>query len=327
MLALTSEIIALISGSEDSLLVAGLAIAAILLGGRKMLYKGWQAVRAFSLGINFLMTLAVTGAIIIGEWPEAAMVTVLFALAELIEAYALDRSRGAIRSLMQLSPDTALVKNEENQWEETATASVHTGQRVRIRPGERIPLDGQVVSGTSTVNQAPITGESMPVDKTIGDEVFAGTVNERGALEIEVTHQKRDTTLARIIRAVQQAQRDRGATQRFVDQFARYYTPIVVVLALLLALVPPLITGADFVTWLYRSLVLLVIACPCALVISTPVTVVSGLAAAARSGILVKGGAYLESGHRLRAVALDKTGTLTEGSGQLRAGHRFREIP
>jgi len=229
LFALAAEIIALVSGSEDSLLVVGLAVLAILLGGRKMLLKGWQAVRAFSLGINFLMTLAVVGAVIIGEWPEAAMVTVLFALAEMIEAYALDRSRGAIRSLMKLSPDTALVHTEEGEWVEMASASVHTGQRIRIRPGERIPLDGQVRSGTSTVNQAPITGESMPVEKTTGDDVFAGTVNERGSLEVEVTHQKRDTTLARIIRAVQQAQSERGATQRFVDTFARYYTPTVVV--------------------------------------------------------------------------------------------------
>jgi Cd2+/Zn2+-exporting ATPase len=312
-LALAAEVVALATGEEGSLVVASLALAAIALGGREMLVKGWRAVRAFSLGINFLMTIAVAGAILIGEWPEAAMVAVLFAIAEKIETYALDRSRGAIRGLMELAPDTALVQTEVGGWEDVRAAAVRVGQVFRVRPGERVPLDGTVVAGGSTVNQAPITGESMPVEKAPGDEVFAGTINERGVLEVEATHRKRDTTLARIVRAVQQAQAERGETQRFVDRFARYYTPAVVLLAVLVAAVPPLAFGAPFFDWLYRALVLLVIACPCALVISTPVTVVSGLAAAARRGMLVKGGAYLESGHRLRVVALDKTGTITEG--------------
>jgi Cd2+/Zn2+-exporting ATPase len=312
-LALSAEVVALATGDEGGLLVAGLAVAAIALGGREMLLKGWRAVRAFSLGINFLMTIAVAGAVAIGEWPEAAMVTVLFAIAEKIEAYALDRSRGAIRSLMELAPDLALVRTETGGWEDVRAAAVRVGQVFRVRPGERVPLDGTVVAGGSTINQAPITGESMPVEKGPGDEVFAGTINERGALEVEATHRKRDTTLARIVRAVQQAQAERSETQRFVDRFAEVYTPVVVVAAVLVAAVPPVAFGAPFLDWLYRALVLLVIACPCALVISTPVTVVSGLAAAARRGMLVKGGAYLESGHRLGAVALDKTGTITEG--------------
>ena len=312
-LALAAEVVALVTGEEGSLVVAALALTAIALGGREMLVKGWRAVRAFSLGINFLMTIAVAGAVAIGEWPEAAMVAVLFAIAEKIEAYALDRSRGAIRGLMELAPDTALVQTEVGGWEEVRAAAVRVGQVFRVRPGEHIALDGTVVAGGSTVNQAPITGESMPARKAPGDEVFAGTINERGVLEVEATHRKRDTTLARIVRAVQQAQAERGETQRFVDRFARYYTPAVVLLAVLVAAVPPLAFGAPFFDWLYRALVLLVIACPCALVISTPVTVVSGLAAAARRGMLVKGGAYLESGHRLRVVALDKTGTITEG--------------
>lgn len=312
LLALFAEILALLT-AEDNLMVAALALIAIALGGREMLVKGWRAVRAFSLGINFLMTIAVTGALLIQEWPEAAMVTVLFALAEKIEVYALDRSRGAIRSLMELSPDTALVQQADGMWKEIRTAAVKVGQRLRIRPGERIPLDGTVVAGTSTVNQAPITGESMPVEKSSGEDVFAGTINERGSLEIEVTHQKQDTTLSRIIRAVQDAQAERGTTQRFVDQFAQYYTPAVVIAAVLIATLPPLFLGGPFTTWFYRALVLLVIACPCALVISTPVTIVSGLAAAARRGMLIKGGAYLESGYKLRVLALDKTGTLTEG--------------
>ncbi len=314
VLALASEIIAIVTGHEGSPLVAGLAIGAIVLGGREMAVKGWHAIRSFTLGINFLMTIAVVGAVVIGEWPEAAMVTVLFALAEAIEAYALDRSRGAIRKLMQLSPDTALALHDETSgWQPTPTSQIRVGQLIRIRPGDRIPLDGRVVSGESTVDQAPITGESMPVGKAVDDEVFAGTVNQQGTLDVEVSHQRRDTTLARIIRTVQQAQAQRGATQRFVDRFAAWYTPAVVVGAILVAVVPPLVAGAPFVTWLYRALVLLVIACPCALVISTPVTVVSGLAAAARAGILVKGGTFLEIGHEIRAIAFDKTGTLTEG--------------
>ena len=340
VLALAAEVVALATADEGSAVVAGLALAAIALGGREMLLKGWRAVRAFSLGINFLMTVAVAGAVLIGEWPEAAMVAVLFAIAEKVEAYALDRSRGAIRSLMELAPDTALVWTESpagccssdspviggngsdgdgggdragGRWEEVRASAVRVGQRFRVRPGERVPLDGTVVAGGSSVNQAPITGESMPVAKGPGDEVFAGTVNERGALEVEATHRTRDTALARIVRAVQQAQAERGQTQRFVDRFAEVYTPLVVVAAVLVAIGPPLLVGAPFLDWLYRALVLLVIACPCALVISTPVTVVSGLAAAARRGMLVKGGAFLESGHLLRVVALDKTGTVTEG--------------
>lgn len=316
-LALTAEVVALSTGAEDSVPVMVLAAAAIALGGREMLVNGWRAVRALSLGINFLMTVAVAGALFIGEWPEAAMVVVLFALAERIEAYALDRSRGAIRDLLKLAPDTVRIQSATGDWIEIGAASVLVGQVFRVRPGDRVPLDGRVMDGRSSVNQAPITGESMPVEKKPGDEVFAGTINERGVLDIEVTHAKLDTTLARIIRAVQQAQADRGRTQRFVDRFARVYTPVVVVLAVLIAVVPPIVFASPFYAWLYRALVLLVIACPCALVISTPVTVVSGLAAAARRGILVKGGAYLENGHRIRVVALDKTGTITEGRPRL----------
>ncbi len=321
LLALSAELIPPFVAPESTLLPLSLSLVAIALGGRKMLMKGWRAVRSFTLGINFLMTIAVAGAILIQEWPEAAMVTVLFAIAEKIEAFALDRSKSAIRDLIKLSGDTARLLLGDGTWKEVRPGAVQVGQRLRILPGERLPLDGQVVAGVSTVNQAPITGESMPVDKEVGDEVLAGTLNQQGSLEIEVTRAKRDTTLARIIRAVQQAQADRGKTQRFVDRFARYYTPAVVLAALLVAILPPLFTGAPFMVWLYRALVLLVISCPCALVISTPVTIVSGLAAAARRGILVKGGAYLETAYKLRVIAFDKTGTLTNGQPEVTDVH------
>lgn len=310
--AIAAEIVAWTTGKESSLLVIGLAILSMVAGGRETVKKGLIAVRNLTLNINFLMTVAIAGALAIQEWPEAAMVTFLFALAEQIEAYSLDRARNAVRGLMEMTPEKATVKRDGG-WVEVEAGAVRVGEVMRVRPGERVPLDGKVVAGRSSINQAPITGESIPVKKEHGDPVFAGTVNELGALEVEVTANRGNTTLDRIVRSVQQAQAERAPTQRFVDRFARYYTPIVVVLAILVAAVPPLAFGAPFHTWLYKALVLLVIACPCALVISTPVTVVSGLAAAARRGILIKGGTYLETGRRLKAIALDKTGTLTHG--------------
>ena len=311
--ALAAEVLAWTTREESSLPVVALSLLSIALGGRDTLRKGWISVRNFTLNINFLMSVAIVGAAIIGQWPEAAMVTFLFAVAEMIEAYSLDRARNAIRGLMEMAPETASVRGEGGRWTEVPASQVEVGQTVRVRPGERIRLDGTVTAGGSSVNQAPITGESMPVEKGAGDPVFAGTINERGVLEFRVTAHKGDTTLDRIIRSIQEAQAQRAPTQRFVDRFARYYTPAVMVIAILVAAVPPLFFGAPFYPWLYKGLVLLVIGCPCALVISTPVTVVSGLAAAARQGILVKGGAYLEGGRKLRAVALDKTGTLTHG--------------
>lgn len=311
-LAVMSEIVAWTTGQEKSWLVVGLAAMAMVLGGKEAFAKGIIAVKTFTLNINFLMCLAVVGAMIIGSWPEAAMVTVLFAIAERIESYSLDRARNAVRALMELAPEKAWVQDATGQWTEVQASSVAVGQRVRVKPGERIPFDGEVVLGQSAVNQAPITGESLPVDKAVGDQLFAGTINEQGILEFTVTGDRGNTTLDRVIKTVQEAQATRAPTQRFVDNFARYYTPVVVVLALLVAVVP-LAFGQPFEPWLYKALVLLVIACPCALVISTPVTVVSGLASAAKQGILIKGGAHLESGRTLRMIALDKTGTLTHG--------------
>lgn len=311
--ALGAEVIAWTTGNENSLLVIALAMAAIALTGPEVYRKGWAALRHWNLNINALMSIAVTGAVLIGQWPEAAMVMVLFALAELIEAHALDRARNAVQSLMALTPDRVTVRGADGAWTEREAATVAVGALARVAPGERIAMDGDVTVGESTVNQAPITGESMPVSKGAGDKVFAGTINETGSFEYRVTALHDNSTLARIIRTVQEAQGKRAPTQRFVDRFAAIYTPAVFVVALLVAIVPPLLMGGEWMDWIYKALVLLVIACPCALVISTPVTVVSGLARAARAGILIKGGVYLEQGAKLRTIALDKTGTVTQG--------------
>ncbi|MCR5867609.1 heavy metal translocating P-type ATPase [Aquincola sp. J276] len=312
-LAVGAEVLVFSGQAETSWLVIAASLAAIALGGVETLKKGWIALRTLSLNMNLLMTIAVIGAALIGQWPEAAVVIWLFGVAEMIEALSLDRARNAIRKLMDLAPETALVQQPDGRWQEVKAETVTLGAVVRVRPGERIALDGLVVSGASAVNQAPITGESMPVEKAPGDTVFAGTINERGTLEFEVRSRKGNTTLDRIARSVQEAQGQRAPTQRFVDRFASLYTPAVFALAVLIAVIPPLFFSGGWFDWAYKALVLLVIACPCALVISTPVTVVSGLAAAARRGILVKGGLYLEQGRLLRAVALDKTGTLTHG--------------
>lgn len=298
---------------EGSVIVIALALTAILTGGLPTYKKGWIALRNRNLNMNALMSIAVTGAMLIGHWPEAAMVMFLFALAEVIEAKSLDRARNAIRELMGMTPETATVRQPDGTWRAMPAKAVSLDSVVRVRPGERIAMDGVLVEGRSTVNQAPITGESMPVDKQPGDPVFAGTINETGSFEFRVTKAAGDSTLARIIHAVEAAQGSRAPTQRFVDQFARIYTPAVFAVALAVAVLPPLVMGAEWLEWIYRALILLVIACPCALVISTPVTIVSGLAAAARHGILIKGGVYLEEGRKLTQLAFDKTGTLTHG--------------
>jgi Cd2+/Zn2+-exporting ATPase len=292
---------------------AVLAILAIVSCGLTTYRKGWLAIRNGNLNINALMSIAVTGALILRQWPEAAMVMVLFTIAELIEAKSLDRARNAIQGLMQLTPEQASVEQADGGWQLTALNEIPLGAVVRVKPGERIALDGEIVAGRSSVDQAPITGESLPVDKTAGDPVFAGTINQAGSLDYRVTAAASNTTLARIIHAVEEAQGTKAPTQRFVDRFARVYTPIVFAIALAVAVVPPLLFGGIWHEWVYKALVMLVIACPCALVISTPVTIVSGLAAAARKGILIKGGAYLEQGRKLSRLALDKTGTLTHG--------------
>lgn len=290
-----------------------LALLAVATCGLDTYRKGWIALRHGNLNINALMSIAVTGGLLIRQWPEAAMVMVLFSIAEVIEARSLDRARNAIRGLVQLAPDYATVRQPDGSWSDQPAVAVALGSVVRIKPGQRVALDGTINSGNSTINQAAITGESMPVEKAAGDQVFAGTLNEAGSFEYEVTADAGHSTLARIIEVVESAQGARAPTQRFVDQFARIYTPVVFFVAIGVALAPPLLLAGNWQDWIYKALVLLVIACPCALVISTPVTIVSGLAAAARRGILIKGGVYLEQGHKLAVLALDKTGTITHG--------------
>ncbi|MGE4239198.1 MAG: heavy metal translocating P-type ATPase [Ramlibacter sp.] len=299
------------------LLGMALAAAAIWMAGLDVYKNGMASLLRGKLNINALMAVAVTGAFVIGQWPEAAMVMALYAIAELIEARAVDRARNAIQGLLALAPEEALVQQADGSWQATPVAQVAMGAAVRIRPGERVPLDGVVTRGNGAIDQSPVTGESIPVDKRAGDAVFAGTINETGELEFRVTAAAGNTTLDRIIHAVEQAQGKRAPTQRFVDRFAAIYTPAVFAIAVAVAVLAPFLMGIPWLEAIYKALVLLVIACPCALVISTPVTVVSGLAAAARRGILIKGGVYLESARRLKAIALDKTGTITEGKPKL----------
>ena len=309
--AVAAELASLAAG-DLSLLALALSVLGVTLTSLGVYRKGWMALKQRTLNINALMSIAVTGALVIGQWPEAAMVMFLFAVAEVIEARSLQRAHRAVEALLGLAPETATVRIG-SEWETIPAASVALGSVLRVRPGERISVDGRVTFGSSTVDQAPITGESVPVDKAVGDSLYAGTINQDSELEYEATALAGNSTLARIVRAVHEAQSTRAPTQRFVDQFATYYTPAVVGIALAVAVLPPLLAGADWLTWVYRALVMLVVACPCALVISTPVTVVSGLTGAARRGILIKGGLFLEGGDKLKVLALDKTGTLTHG--------------
>jgi Cd2+/Zn2+-exporting ATPase len=305
---------------------------AIILGVWFVAPKALSAARRLQPDMNLLMILAVTGAVLIGEWFEAGTVSFLFALALLLENWSVRHARESISSLMDLAPDIARCRvDATGDFVEKPVAEVDVGSVAIVRPGEKIPLDGVVKEGISSVNQAPITGESRLVRKVEGDSVYAGTINQDGVLEFEVIRRAKDTTLAKIIHMVQEAQSRRAAAEQWVEKFARYYTPAVLLLAGFIAVIPPLLMGAMWMEWIYRGLVILVIACPCALVISTPVTVVSGLASAARNGILVKGGLYLEEVARLRGLAVDKTGTLTHGRPEVQRvvplfGHSADEI-
>ena len=313
VLALGAELLSAFGPESVQWLGMVLAVAAVALAGLSTYIKGFNALRRGRLNISALMTVAVTGAFLIGEWPEAAMVMALYALAEWLEARAVDRARGAIGGLLEMAPDTVEQRDAHGHWHAAKAADVPLGAVIRVKPGTRLALDGVVTAGRSAIDQAPVTGESLPVDKAEGDAVYAGTLNQTGVLEVRVTAGARDTQLARIIHAVEQAQSERAPTQAFIDRFAAVYTPAVFVLALAVALLGPWLAGWTWLTAIYKALVLLVIACPCALVIATPVTIVSALANAARRGVLVKGGVYLEEARRLKAVALDKTGTLTLG--------------
>ena len=313
VLALAAEAVHALAPGGWAAVGMGLAVAAVLLSGLSTYLKGVNALRRGRLNISALMAVAVTGALLIGQWPEAAMVMALYALAEHLEARAVDRARGAIGGLLQMAPDTVEQRAADGAWQAVAAAEVPVGAVMRVKPGARLALDGVVTAGQSAIDQSPVTGESLPVDKAPGDAVYAGTLNQSGVLEVRVTAAAQDTQLARIIHAVEQAQSERAPTQAFIDRFAAVYTPAVFVLALAVALLGPWLAGWSWLTAIYKALVLLVIACPCALVIATPVTIVSALANAARRGVLVKGGVYLEEARRLKAVALDKTGTLTLG--------------
>ena len=286
---------------------------ATLAGGALVFPAAWKSLMNRKLDMNVLMTVAVVGAWIIGEYAEAAAVVFLFSLSELLESWAATRARRAVSALLELSPPTAIVTLPDGSEREFPVSEVAIGATIRVRSGSRIPLDGEVLSGISAVDQSPITGESVPVDKATGDPVYAGTVNGEGALMVKVTKESKDTTLAKIIQLVGEAEELKPPTQRWVDRFAAIYTPAVFVLAILVAIIPPLLMSQAWGPSIYRSLVLLVIACPCALVIATPVSIVSGLTALARRGVLVKGGVFLEAVGKLRAFAVDKTGTITRG--------------
>lgn len=294
-----------------------MAVVAIGIAGIDVYKKGLRALRKGHLNINALMSTAVTGAMVIGQWPEAAMVMALYAIAEAIEDRAVDRARNAIKGLLALAPEKANIKQADGTWRLMSVKEVSLGSTAWVRPGERIPMDGIITTGNTSINQAPVTGESIPVDKGPNDPVFAGTINDMCAFELRVTAVAANSTLARIIHAVEEAQSTRAPTQSFVDKFAAIYTPSIFFIAVAIAVFGPLLLDWPWLTRIYKALVLLVIACPCALVISTPVSIVSGLAAAAKNGILIKGGIHLENARKLKAIAFDKTGTITEGKPKL----------
>jgi len=309
-LALLGVLLALNGGQP--VLARGILLAAILLGGWRVFVKGGKAVRDASLDMNVLMSVAVLGALLIDRWAEGATVIVLFRVSLMLEQYSASRTRKAVRSLLDLSPEDACVLKDGGE-RTVAVRTVSPGSLLVIRPGERVPLDGIVEDGATVVNEAPMTGESQPVEKGPGDRIFAGSINGSGALTVRVSQRYEETTLARIIHLIEEAHQKRAPVQHFVDRFARVYTPVILALAVVVALVPPLIYQEPLGPWFYRALVLLVIACPCALVISTPVSLVSAMTNAARRGILIKGGKHLETLSGVRAIAFDKTGTLTEG--------------
>lgn len=305
-------VISQLSLGEDHLLTKALYILAIIIGGFDLFKEGFSDLIKLDFSMESLMTIAIIGAAFIGEWAEGSIVVILFAISEALERFSMDKARQSIRSLMDIAPKEALIRRN-NVEQLVIVDKIDIDDIMIIKPGQKIAMDGLVINGHSSVNQAAITGESVPVEKQLDDEVFAGTLNEEGVLEVKVTKKVTDTTIAKIIHLVEEAQGERAPAQAFVDKFAKYYTPFIIIMALLIVVVPPLFFGGDWNKWLYQGLSILVVGCPCSLVISTPVSIVSAIGNAAKNGVLVKGGVYLEEIGHLRAIAFDKTGTLTKG--------------